>query len=431
MKGFYTLLTVLFFGLGSTAFAQKNAGEFSGNIATDWFELQVDIIPTTEGFTPPVSARALGYSGLTLYESVVNGSSEYESLKGKLNDFDKLPEPDENLVYNWAIVANTAMAEITTYLFSNTNEVNKLRIKELTDKNYHLYGFRSDEKTLKNSMNFGKSIAKAIYNYSKNDGGHEAQFNNFPASFKIQPGACMWVPVGDQKALLPYWGNNRTFISGAADFHLPPPNSCGIGNTSILYVQALEVYSIGKNLTAEQKAIARFWSDDPGITFTPPGHGVSIANQLIKKEGLNLMKAAETYCRVGIAASDAFVSCWKCKYKFSMLRPVTFINTAIDTKWSAYLPNPPFPEYTSGHATVSGAIAIVLSDTFGYNYAFTDHSHANKQYEPRSFDNFWEYANEAAMSRLYGGIHYRGSNDNGLINGKRIGQAACKLKLKI
>ena len=183
-------------------------------------------------------------------------------------------------------------------------------------------------------------------------------------------------------------------------------------------------------LTEEQKDIARFWSDDPGTTFTPPGHGISIANQLIEKEGFDLMKTAETYCRVGIAASDAFISCWKCKYKFSMLRPVTFINTAIDSKWSAYLSNPPFPEYTSGHATVSGAIAIVLSDTFGYNYAFTDNSHSNKAYKPRSFDNFWDYANEAAMSRLYGGIHYRSSNDNGLINGKRIGLAACQLKLK-
>jgi hypothetical protein len=430
MKSFFIVIILIFLNFFGNAVAQKPTEDFSGDVATDWFQLQIDIIPTTDGFTPPVSARALGYSGLTLYEAVVHGSDNYKSLKGKLNEFDKIPEPEKG-IYNWAIVANTAMAEITSYLYSNTNEVNKFRIKELTDENYRKHGFRSDERTLKNSVNYGKSIAKAIYNYSKKDGGHESQFNNFPDSFRLQSGACMWVPVGEQKALQPYWGNNRTFIKGVADFHLPPPHNCGIGNSSILYVQALEVYSIGKNLTTEQKDIAKFWSDDPGTTFTPPGHGVSITNQLIKKEGFDLMKAAEVYCRVGIAASDAFISCWKCKYKFSMLRPVTFINTVIDTKWSAYLPNPPFPEYTSGHATVSGAIAMVLSDTFGYNYAFMDHSHVNKSYEPRSFENFWEYANEAAMSRLYGGIHYRSSNENGLINGKRIGQAACRLKLKI
>jgi hypothetical protein len=430
MKSFFTVIISVLLNLFGNVVAQKPTEDFSGDVAIDWFQLQVDIIPSTDGFTPPVSARALGYSGLTLYEAVVHGSDNYKSLRGTLNELDKIPEPEKG-TYNWAIVANTAMAEITSYLYSNTSEANKLCIKELADKNYHRYGFRSDERTLKNSVNYGKSIAKAIHNYSKKDGGHESQFNNFPDSFKIQPGACMWVPVGEQKALQPYWGNNRTFIEGTADFHLPLPHHCGIGNSSILYVQALEVYSIGEHLTTEQKDIAKFWSDDPGTTFTPPGHGVSIANQLIKKEGFDLMKSAEVYCRVGIAASDAFISCWKCKYKFSTLRPVTFINTIIDTKWSAYLPNPPFPEYTSGHATVSGAIAIVLSDTFGYNYAFTDYSHINKDYEPRSFENFWEYANEAAMSRLYGGIHYRSSNDNGLINGKRIGQAACRLKLKI
>lgn len=421
---------IIFLILSISVFGQKSTEEFDNKIAFDWFQLQTDIIPTTEGFTPPVTARALGYSGLTLYESVVNGSKNYKTLKGVLTDFKKLPSPDNN-AYNWALSANAALAEITRLMYSNTSEVNKLNIKLLEETHFKNYKSLTDEQMNRRSVEFGKEIAKAIYNYSKSDGGHNAQFNNFPKDFKIEPGACMWVPVGEQKPLQPYWGNNRTFVNGAADFHLPPPPTCELGNSSILFAQALEVYSIGKNLTPEQKDIAKFWSDDPGSTFTPPGHGISIANQLVEKEKINLMKAAELYCRVGISASDAFISCWKCKYKFSILRPVTFINTAIDTKWSAYLANPPFPEYTSGHATVSGAIAIVLSDMFGYNYSFTDHSHKNKSYQPRSFDSFLDYANEAALSRLYGGIHYRNSNENGLINGKRIGQLICKLPMKL
>jgi hypothetical protein len=142
-----------------------------------------------------------------------------------------------------------------------------------------------------------------------------------------------------------------------------------------------------------------------------------------------LDKAAEVYCRVGMAAHDAFISCWKCKYKYNLLRPVTFIQTSIDPSWNAYLENPPFPEYTSGHGTVSGAIAIVLSDMFGYNYSFTDFSHNKNGLKPRTFESFLHYANEAALSRLYGGIHYRISNERGLENGKRVGRAICEIKM--
>lgn len=129
---------------------------------------------------------------------------------------------------------------------------------------------------------------------------------------------------------------------------------------------------------------------------------------------MSLDKAAETLCRIGIAVNDAFISCWKCKYEHNMLRPVSFIQTTIDPNWTAFLENPPFPEYTSGHGTVSGAIAAVLNDMFGYNYHFTDHSHDGNGLKPRSYDSFNEFAQEAALSRLYGGIHYRMSNEEGL-----------------
>jgi len=412
-------------------FCQDKVPQLSHEVATKWFELQLQLIPKTPGFTPPVVSRALGYSGLMLYESLVHGMPNYKSLVGELQELDKLPLPAKGQIYNWEIVANNAQFVIIEELYATNHQENTPKIIELRDAINQKLKEGVNEKIFKASVRYGEDIAEAIYKYSKSDGGHLAEKNNFPKDFKGMPGSCMWTPIGNQIALQPYWGNNRTFIKGNADFDLPSPPKCEIGNSSLMFSQALEVYSVGKNIKKKKKEIAFFWADDAGKTFTPPGHGVSISLQLIKKENFNLEKTAETLCRIGIAVNDAFVSCWKCKFKYNVLRPTSFIQTTIDPKWKSLLDNPPFPEYTSGHGTVSGAIATVLSDMFGYNYQFTDYSHESRGLKPRSFDSFFEFAQEAALSRLFGGIHYRISNEEGLKNGKRIGKSACELKLKM
>ena len=423
-------LFFLFFVI-KISIAQNSIEKLNAEVATQWFDLQLKMIPTTPSFTPPVVARSLGYTALTLYEALVHGMPNYKSLVGELKELEKLSLPNKNLTYNWQIVANSALAVIHEDFFAKNAKENLIKITSLRDHlNTKLRGPVS-EAAFKASVIYGEELAHAIFKYSKTDGGHQAEIHNFPKDFKHPPGACMWTPIGKQNALLPYWGSNRTFIKGNADFEVKIPPKCEVGNSSILYAQALEVYSVGKNLSEEQKEIAKFWSDDTGITFTPPGHGFSIALQLIKKEKMPLDKAAETLCRIGIAVNDAFISCWKCKYQHNMLRPVSFIQTTIDPGWNAYLENPPFPEYTSGHGTVSGAIAAVLNDIFGYNYPFTDHSHGGTGLKPRSYESFNEFAEEAALSRLYGGIHYRMSTEEGLKNGKRIGRSACNLELKV
>ncbi|WP_255078913.1 vanadium-dependent haloperoxidase [Lacihabitans sp. CCS-44] len=425
------LSLLLLFVTFQNGFCQSKVPQLSHDVATKWFELQLQLIPRTPGFTPPVVSRALGYSGLTLYESLVHGMPHYKSLTGELQELNKLPLPEKDQTYDWEIVANNAQSEIILALYSSNNKENTSIITELKDAINLKLKKGVNEKIYKASVKYGEEIANAIYKYSKNDGGHNAEKNNFPKDFKASPGSCMWTPIGNQSALQPYWGSNRTFIKGNADFDLPIPPKCDIGNSSLMFSQAVEVYSVGKNLSEEQKEIALFWADDAGKTFTPPGHGVSIALQLIKKENFNLEKTAETLCRIGIAVNDAFISCWKCKFKYNILRPTSFIQTTIDPNWKSLLENPPFPEYTSGHGTVSGAIAAVLSDMFGYNYHFVDNSHEARGLKPRSFDSFFEFAQEAALSRLYGGIHYRMSNEEGLKNGKRIGKIACELKLKM
>jgi membrane-associated phospholipid phosphatase len=204
----------------------------------------------------------------------------------------------------------------------------------------------------------------------------------------------------------------------------PPPYSVEPG--SEFYMQAREVYDTNLNLTADQIAIARFWSDDPGATATPPGHTISIVTQVLRQQGTTLDVAAEAYAKVGIAISDAFVSCWEGKYRFNLLRPVTYIESMFDQTWMPLLVTPPFPEYASGHSTQSGAGAVVLTDMFG-TLAFTDHTHDVRGLPSRSFDSFAAAADEAAISRLYGGIHYRAAIQDGLVMGRCVGDAVNRL----
>ncbi len=182
-----------------------------------------------------------------------------------------------------------------------------------------------------------------------------------------------------------------------------------------------------------QVDIARYWADDPGESVTPPGHWISILNQVLEREQASLALASESYAKVGIAVADAFITCWHTKYLYNVPRPITYIQKVIDPTWNTPVVvdpviTPPFPEYTSGHSVQSGAAAGVLSDLFGANYAFTDHTHVRLGYAPRAFASFEEAAQEAAISRLYGGIHYRAAIENGLQQGNCVSERVLELR---
>jgi membrane-associated phospholipid phosphatase len=142
------------------------------------------------------------------------------------------------------------------------------------------------------------------------------------------------------------------------------------------------------------------------------------------------MLAAEAYAKVGIVLADSFIGCWNAKYEYNLLRPVTYIHERIDPNWNTLLNTPPFPEYPSGHSVQSGAVAAVLTDLFGDNYAFVDHTHEGRGFPPRSFASFTAFAEEAALSRLYGGIHYRRAIEAGLTQGECIGAQVNALEVR-
>jgi hypothetical protein len=191
---------------------------------------------------------------------------------------------------------------------------------------------------------------------------------------------------------------------------------------SAFAIEAQEVYDVTSNLTQEQMDIATFWADGGG-TLTPPGHWVSVANQVMVQEGSDLATAAEAFAKVGIAVADAFIACWEIKFTYNLLRPVTYIQDPAgpinDPGWTSFIGTPPFPEFTSGHSTQSGAATALLEDVFG-DVTFTDHTHDGAGLAPRTFDTFEDAAFEAAISRLYGGIHYRAAIERGIEQGECI-----------
>jgi hypothetical protein len=221
--------------------------------------------------------------------------------------------------------------------------------------------------------------------------------------------------------LLPYWGSNHSFIAGIAKRTQPAsgPLTFSTDPASDYYKSVLDVYNTVNNLTDEQKTIASFW-DDNVSSIHPSGHSENILTQMIENTHANLFTSARAYALMGIAENDIFISCWKTKYNYVAVRPQTYIQTNINPTWVSYIATPPHPEYTAGHATESATASVILSNLFGANTPFTDHTHDIDGYAPRSFANFDAFAQEAAISRVYGGIHYRRTCQQGYLQGKKL-----------
>jgi hypothetical protein len=156
--------------------------------------------------------------------------------------------------------------------------------------------------------------------------------------------------------------------------------------------------------------------------FSPPGHWLNITGIAAQKANASFEETVAAYTHLSIAMFDAFISCWDEKYRSNFIRPESAINKTVDPEWRPYIQTPPFPSYTSGHATVSAASAEAMTAHFGDQLSFTDTSLLEFGIANREIKSFREAANEAALSRLYGGIHYRFDNDEGAKSGRRLGE---------
>ena len=412
----------------------QNGGDDAG-VATRWFALAERLVQESPGFSPPVASRALGYLGVTLYEAVQPGMTGYRSLAGQLNELGALPQPEAGETYYWPTVASSALASMTRHLFGSATGESEGKIAALEATFANRFKTKIDPEVFERSVTQGQRVAEAIYAWSLTDGGHEGYARNV-ATYKppSAPGTWVSTPPDFAAALQPTWGDNRPFTSGAA-CPVTPPLAYSEDPGSAFYAEALEVQQTVASLTPEERTIARYWADNPAETSTPPGHWTAILTRFLSEGGYSLTQAAEAYAKLEIALADSFIVCWRDKYQYNVVRPISYIQQVIDASWNTPkvtdpVVTPPFPEYPSGHSVQSAAAAAVLTELFGA-VPFTDHTHDALGLGPRTFPSFWAAAEEAAISRLYGGIHYRAAIEQGLGQGRCIGGRVGALQFRV
>ncbi len=414
--------------------AQANTAK-AEEVLQSWYKLSLELVWHTPTYSPPVASRSFAYLGVTAFEAVATGSTELQTLAGQLHGLKPGPQRQTGKTYDEGVVVQAAMAFSVKSFFNNTGPTGHHVMAALEAKLRADVAKGVPVKVVARSEAYGRAVAKHILAWSKDDGGAVVENMGFPMDYELTKGPAHWMPtnliIQQQKPLLPYWGKNRTFVMPeGTSCALPPPPEYSEDKNSEFYKQALEVYEAKLNSTPEHRAIARFWADDAMLSMTPPGHWISIALQIFKRDNVELDKSVDVLVRLGVAEADAFIGCWQAKYQYDLVRPISYIRRVIDPKWEPLLNTPPFPEYPSGHSTQSGASAAVLTNLFGENFAFQDETGKPAGLAPRSFTSFWEAANDAGLSRLYGGIHFRAAIERGLEQGRCIAAFTNALQTK-
>lgn len=388
-------------------------------------------------FTPPVSSRIYVYSSIASYEAIRFSKPSSISIAEKLKGFKPMPQPEKDKKYDFALAATRAFFTVVhKVVFS----LDSLKAYE----NATLESFKNnlDEETFNRSVAFGDSIGKIVLSRAMADG--YALSRGKPKFLgSNDPGKWRPTPPDYLDGVEWCWNTMKPMVMDSASQFMPArPPKYSTDSTSVFMKEVKEVYTIGKTLTEEQKIIAKYWDDNPFVIehsghmmfgnkkITPGGHWMGIAAIAAKQTKADAVKTAEGYALTAIALYDAFISCWDEKYRSNVVRPVTVINEVLDKGWTAFLQTPPFPEYTSGHSTITASAAQVLAHLYGDTFAFQDTSDLRYIGMQRHFNSFQEAAAEASISRVYGGIHYRNSVDAGAEAGKKVGQNIIQKILK-
>lgn len=413
------------------AFAADRA-DISRKVLLTWHKLILELVRHTATYVPPVAARAFAYAGITAHEALASGNPRLVSLAGQVTDLTALPARPSG-AFDEPCVLHAALQAAVAELFVNTGPTGQRAMEAMGRKMGETASAGIDPAVVERSVAHGRAVAEHILAWSRTDGGAVIENMGFPMEYTPGTRPQDWVPTNlirlQQAPLLPQWADCRPFAlpSALATDPGPHPEYDEVPGSDF-HGFAQEVHDTGRSLTDEQKLIARFWSDDPMLTFTPAGHWISIVLQIAERDALPVEVISSTLAKLGVAQADAFIACWATKFKYNLLRPVTYIKRHIDKAWEPLLITPPFPEYTSGHSTQSGAASVVLTAALGEGFAFDDATHVDEGLPVRSFPSFSAAAEEAAVSRLYGGIHYRFGNEKGLEQGRAVGAYAAALR---
>lgn len=381
-------------------------------------------------FSPPVAARIYSYASLAGYEVVAaSDPTNFAPLMGQLNGSEALQMPVPENVYP-PLASLAAYYQMGTTLIFSEEKMNEHRdaaFTEIREKGI-------PDEVFEASVSYGKEVAAKVLAYAKKDNYHESR--SFPKySVVNQPGTWQPTPPAYMEAIEPHWNKIRTFVlDSAAQFKIAPPPPYSTDPSSEFYRLAKEVYDAKINATDDHTAIAMFWDCNPykmnvkgHVMFaekkiTPGGHWMGIASIASAAAGSDWKGTVEALALTGISLNEAFIACWDEKYRSKLIRPETYINQYIDEDWVPLLQTPPFPEHTSGHSVASTAAAHTLVQLFGDELHIVDSTEVAYGLPIREFNGFTQMANEAAISRFYGGIHYMPAITEGTNQGKKVGE---------
>jgi hypothetical protein len=382
-----------------------------------------------EIFSPPVASRIFSYASLSAYEAIRWTDTSYPSLAAQLNGFPEMPVPDPGKEYVFTVSAIKALFDITlrlTFTKDSSRITMEALLAELKEKGI-------DDETYARSVSFGEAVANAIWQRAMADQYKETRGMDRYTPSGL-PGKWKNTPPDYLDAIEPFWTKMIPMVmDSSAQFKPVPPPPFDLTPGSGFYKEVNEVLDSTRNLGEEQKNIARFWDDNAAAVThvghmmfankkpSPGGHWMNITALACRQTNADILRSAQAYAMSAITMYEAFISCWDEKYRSEYIRPVTAIHEHFDKKWQPLLQTPPFPEYTSGHSVVSSSVATVLTRQFGDNFAFTDDYELPYIGIKRSFPSFMKASEEACISRLYGGIHFRSAIDNGRKQGRELG----------
>ncbi len=431
--------SLLFFSCRRDTVVEPPAFSQATQVVLKWNQLLLDLERFTPGYRPTVSSRMFAYVGLTAYEAALPALVEdHVSVSNFCPGYVAPPLPTAG-DFDLPASLNAAYAQIARHFFPTAPPALQADIARLEMDLARR--FLNDQAPAKEgfsrSIAFGRSVADAVWQWSRTDTlGHDGYLYNFDRSYV--PPSCpgCWQPVGEHAmpALTPLWGHVRPFLVGPNDIKVNAPAPFDEAPGSAFYTEAMEVFSVSQPLTKENRWIAEFWSDDlPGLTMSPAGRWVSIANQAVVQAQPGFPEVIELYLRLGWGLHDAAVVCWAGKYQYNTERPESYINRSIHPGWKPLHDSPSFPSYPSGHSAFGAAAAEILGASLGYEFTITDRTHEDRKEfsgAPRHFNSFAEMARENALSRVALGVHYRMDCEEGLRIGRLIGQRISQMELQ-
>ena len=430
-KLFYLLVIILVVTINSCQkFDLKNYynhhqnEKLDANVAIDWYKLQLSILLERNS---ALNGVYFGYIGIGLYESVRNGTPGAISLSTRLYQMPEMPATENNKIYNWQVSANAVMANMVRSLYTGLTPANNASIDSLEKVYNDKLSVNTPAEVFSRSQNYGKSIATAIYNWYLTD-----DFNPSNAGYvsPVFPGAWVPTPPAFVNPINPYVGNATTYLQSDLTGLAPAPIPYSEDPGSDFYKMVKNVYNVSQTLTDDQKSTALYWVDQGnGVGYTPDGHNIGLVTEAIEQTNSNLGIAAETYAKTGIAERESTIECFRSKYGYDILRPVSYIKKLIDPNWLPFIVTPPFPEYPAAHAYVTGAVMQAASSVLGYHLKLIDNAYVFRGWPARTYNTLFAAAEEAGISRLYGGIHYLPSINIGLSLGKDLGDKIGNINL--